>query len=387
MTYETGIIRDHIIDHQQGFYRAGKLNDGNISFVRITDLTNNGYVDFTTTPKVFVDKENFERFELHKGDFLFARTGGAGKFGLIQSEIKAVFASYLIKFQFKEYLTPSFVRYYFLSDSFQHSLKSRIHGGVNQNIHAEDIKNVEIPIPPIPEQFRIVAKLDSIFERTDKAIALVEQNIDNAKHLMISVLNEMAYSLANEVKNEPFDKYLELSRGHNPPKSKFIYEPKEGYVRFLQIRDGSSDLNAVYVPESRQLKKVCKDDLLLVAYRQVGKVFRGMEGAFNVALCKISNISPSSINTDFVYYLIQTDLVKGELLKRSERALIPSMSVDHLASLQIPIPPLNVQEKVVLYLEEISRKQTAILTKQKQRLVELKALKSSLLDTAFKGEL
>jgi len=81
---------------------------------------------------------------------------------------------------------------------------------------------------------------------------------------------------------------------------------------------------------------VTKNDLLLVAFRHVGKVFREMEGAFNVALCKIEKLDESKLNMTYLYNVVQSKYIKGELLKRSERALIPSMSVDHLKSLEIP---------------------------------------------------
>ena len=73
-----------------------------------------------------------------------------------------------------------------------------------------------------------------------------------------------------------FGELCTLTRGHNPPKSKFIPEPKEGYVRFYQIRDGWSDDYTVYVPETPQLHKVEPDEILMVAYRHIGKVFRGV---------------------------------------------------------------------------------------------------------------
>ena len=143
-----------------------------------------------------------------------------------------------------------------------------------------------------------------------------------------------------------------LTRGHNPPKSKFIHEPRENYVRFYQIRDGWSDKHIVFVPNTPQLHKVEPTDMLMVAYRHIGRVFRGVEGAFNVALCKISNTSREKLDDDFLFYMIPTDIIKGELMKRSERSLIPSMSVNHLKEITIPLPPLTQQKQIVAILDK-----------------------------------
>ena len=151
---------------------------------------------------------------------------------------------------------------------------------------------------------------------------------------------------------EEFGKVVILERGHNPPKSEFIYEPKKGYVRFWQIRDGWSDENAVYVPDTRKLHKAKKDDILMVAYRHIGRCFRGVEGAYNVALCKISNGDRDRLDDDFLFYMIGSEHIKGELLKRSQRSLIPSMSVKHLEKIQVPVPPKAEQKRIVSILDE-----------------------------------
>ena len=145
---------------------------------------------------------------------------------------------------------------------------------------------------------------------------------------------------------------VDLSRGYNPPKSEFINEPREGFVRFIQIRDAKNDKNAVYVPKSTKLRTAEVDDILLVAYRHVGNAFRGMSGAINVALCRLRNKNEGRLLSDYLFHMIPTDYIKGELLRHSERSLIPSMSVKHLAEIKIPLPPLDTQKQIVTKLDK-----------------------------------
>ena len=149
-----------------------------------------------------------------------------------------------------------------------------------------------------------------------------------------------------------FGTITNLQRGYNPPKKEFISSPKEGYVRFYQIRDGWSDKYVVYVPDTPKLHKVSPDDILMVAYRHIGRAFRRADGAFNVALCKISNKRRDILDDEFLYHLTQTNFVKGELLKRSERSLIPSMSVEHLRNLEVALPLLPKQKHIVKILDK-----------------------------------
>jgi len=170
-------------------------------------------------------------------------------------------------------------------------------------------------------------------------------------------------------------------RGHNPPKIVFSNEPKEGFVRFIQITDFKTDSRAVYVPLSKSLKFVHKGEIVMAAYRHIGKLSRDMEGAFNVALCKVMNIPPFDI--DYLELLIKSQLVTGELLAASQRGHIPSMHSNHLLSLWLPVPALAEQKAIV---ERVSNLMTNITDLEEQvstRKEQSELLMQSVLQEAF----
>lgn len=382
---------EDIANFQNGFaFKSKEFNtEGNgLQVVRIGNV-----LDINKNPVYIDERKEFEKYLLKKNDIVISMTGTRNKKDYLFLRVIKTNDSYLNqrvgKITNNEKSIHLYLYYFLKSNSFRDKIFEYETGTVNQgNISSKDIMNSNIPTPPLPEQQRIVSKLDLLFEKIDKSIALHQKNMEEANAFMGSVLNDVFGEL--EEKNNPmlrFDTYTKSSRGHNPPKNDFIYEEREGYVRFIQIRDGSSDNNAVYVPITKKLHLVTKDDLLLVAYRQVGKVFKEMEGAFNVALCKIENIDNNNLDINYLYYLIQSKYVKDELLRMSERALIPSMSIDHLKSIEIPLPPLPIQQKVVAYLDDISQKLEKIKQLQKEKMASLKALKASILDSAFRGEL
>ena len=203
---------------------------------------------------------------------------------------------------------------------------------------------------------------------------------------MIKELTMEKNTYLNNWEEVALGQLCKLTRGHNPPKSKFIHEPRENYVRFYQIRDGWSDKHIVFVPNTPQLHKVEPTDMLMVAYRHIGRVFRGVEGAFNVALCKISNTSREKLDDDFLFYMIPTDIIKGELMKRSERSLIPSMSVNHLKEITIPLPPLAQQKKIVDILDKAFAAIDTAKANAEQNLQNTKELFESYLQNVFENK-
>jgi len=72
----------------------------------------------------------------------------------------------------------------------------------------------------------------------------------------------------------PFTDLFEIEGGTQPPKSQFLYEPKEGYIRLLQIRDFGENPVPTYIPITRNLKRCKKDEILIGRYgASVGRMF------------------------------------------------------------------------------------------------------------------
>lgn len=177
--WEMAPVRRYLLEHRQGYYTTDSYVEEGLKLLRITDLRDLGEINTSNCPMVN-ESDTTHLFKLRKGDVVFARTGGAGSFGVITEDYEnLIYASYLIRFRFmSKIFEPDYLRFLFQSDSFQLSVKQNIHGGVNQNIHAEDIKNTVVCAPSLLEQKKIIEYLDhqcSLFENLiNKAIYSVK---------------------------------------------------------------------------------------------------------------------------------------------------------------------------------------------------------------------
>jgi len=141
--------------------------------------------------------------------------------------------------------------------------------------------------------------------------------------------------------------------GSQPPKSNFIYEPKNGYIRFLQIRDFGSEKNHTYIPENKKNKICNSDDIMIGRYgASVGKILRGRSGAYNVALMKATPLN-SLVNKEFLWNYFNSSLFQNDLRKVPSRSAQAGFSKDDIFNFQVPLPPLLIQQSIVDKLNSI----------------------------------
>lgn len=176
--------------------------------------------------------------------------------------------------------------------------------------------------------------------------------------------------------------------GSQPPKSQFISEPREGYIRMLQIRDFKSDARAVYIPNSKKTNACAVDDIMIGRYgASVGQIHRGKTGAYNVALIRtIPNLD--RIDRDFFYYFLTSSLFQKPLAEVSVRGAQNGFSKPDIEPFPIPLPPLAEQKRIVALLDEAFAGIAVALAAASKNLKNARELFETTLNATFtqKGE-
>ena len=178
-------------EHRQGYYSSKPYTDEGYKVVRISDITDNHNIIVDDSPFYKLDSENYLRFKLNKGDFLFPRTGGVGRFGIYKLDYESIYGSFLIRFRFNDLIKEDLLKFVFESDIYLIQIKSEIHGGVNQNVHVENIKDCYIPIQSNEEQTQIVEYLDEQTQKIDSTIEKETQRIGLLKEYRQSLISEV----------------------------------------------------------------------------------------------------------------------------------------------------------------------------------------------------
>ncbi|MDO8609498.1 MAG: restriction endonuclease subunit S, partial [bacterium] len=129
----------------------------------------------------------------------------------------------------KEYL------YYFFKSISKYIIKNGT-GATVKGVKLDFINNIDIPLPPLQEQQRIVSKLDLLFEKIDKAITLHQKNIDEANVFMGSVLNDVFGELEEKYEKKQLHTVIKIIGGGTPSKNEKIYWDN-GNIKWATVGD------------------------------------------------------------------------------------------------------------------------------------------------------
>lgn len=152
--------------------------------------------------------------------------------------------------------------------------------------------------------------------------------------------------------------------GSQPPKAKFVYASKDGYVKFIQIRDFGDNGIDTYIPISPKNRLCKKDDVLIARYgASLGRICTGLEGAYNVALLKtIPN--ESKILREYLYYLLKSSFIQNRIMQLGNRAAQAGIRPDDLKVTKIFLPSIDEQKKIIMSF----KKEEAEIQKLKQQI-------------------
>jgi type I restriction enzyme S subunit len=154
--------------------------------------------------------------------------------------------------------------------------------------------------------------------------------------------------------------------GAQPPKSDFISEGKEGYIRLLQIRDYKTDNYKTYIPIDKARRFCSKDDVMIGRYGPpVFQILRGLEGSYNVALMKAEPVD--GVDKNFLYYLLKQDALFRLIDGLSQRTAGQSgVDIDALKNYPVLLPPLTEQKRIAAILDKADS-----LRRKRQQAIQL----------------
>ena len=295
--------------------------------------------------------------------------------------------------------TSKYLFFWYNTIEFQQEFRSRLTGLIG-GVSKKKFESIPIPIPPIYEQKRIVAKLDKCFEAIDKARANVEKNLQNAKDLFQSQLNQI-FSQKGEEWVEKKIKLIatKIGSGATPRGGKNSYkETGISLIRSLNVYDdGFREMKLAFIDNNQASKLnnviIEKNDVLLnITGASVARCCIVPENLIPARVnqhVSIIRLKPEILEPKFLHYLLISKNIKDILLGIGEQGSTrQAITKSQIENFSICFPS-EISEQLILVkqLDKLKTQTKSLESNYQQELDALDELKKSILQKAFNGEL
>lgn len=265
-------------------------------------------------------------------------------------------------------------------------------GATVQGVKIKFVAQLPIPVPPIEEQERIVALLDSAFEKIDKAKANVERNLKNAEELFQSVLDEVFSNPGEDWEVTSLGEacvFIDY-RGRTPKKTDngtrliTAKNVRMGFVKIDPEEFISSDEYEEWM--TRGFPK--KGDVLFTTEAPLANV-AVFDFSEKVALAqRIITLSPKAgLIGGFLSFHLQSRPSQVEILGHATGATVSGIKSKLLKLVKVAFPPVVNQKEIVSRLDALSGHRDEVVAKCKKELIDLEEMRHSILEQAFVGKL
>ncbi len=360
--------------------------NGNIVWLSPTDLGNIGEINSIANSKDKITQLGLEKSSarlLPIGAVLFSSRATIGKIAIntIELSTNQGFTNFICN----DSLNNQYLAYCLVS--FTKEITALSNSTTFKEVSKSALKEFNIPVAQLAEQKRIVQKLDALFERIDKAIALLQKNIDAADNFMNSVLNDVFSDLEQNSPLLELDKTVDFG-GKNIVA---INNPDLIYLSLEDIQANTGKIiNYRTVSESGVIGTSVLFDNNCVLYSKLRPYLNKVTvpEVNGCATTELVVIKPhNNLCKHFLSYFLRNPMTVNFLNNDSMGAKMPRTNMKTFKRLNVPVPEYSKQLEVVKYLNNISAKIEQVKSAQQQKMQNLLDLKSSILDQAFHGKL
>src|SRR5574341_1449458 len=249
---------------------------------------------------------------------------------------------------------------------------------------------LEIPLPPLDEQRRIVERVEALATRIAHAQSLQGAASEEAEKYSASVANKVFTELAEKYEPIPIGKTFTFRLDLIRPT-----DGKSGKVRFIGLQHVESNTgrrigeDTLYAEQLTGRKFYFSPGEIVYGYLRpyLNKVWiADCEGVCSVDQYVIRP-NPQIIDTNYLAHFMRSPVFLERAIELTHNLLLPRLRSGLFSGILIPVPPLDEQRRIVAYLDSVQARLASLRQLQSATGEELSALLPSILDKAFKGEL
>jgi type I restriction enzyme S subunit len=332
-----------------------------------------------------------DEFSFDTEALLIAGNGDVGTVSYYKGKFEAYQRTYVL-FNFKN-ISPRFL-FFILDGYLKQTVSKQKLGNTMPYIKMSMLADFKIPLPPFSEQKRIVTVLDETFVALEKAKENAEKNLQNARELFESYLQNIFANPGEGWEEKMLEEIGETQTGTTP---KTVDKENYGnHIPFITPADIdiSGDGTIRYREEGLSEKglengrKMKTNSILMVCIgASIGKVgFVDRDVSCNQQINSLT--VKKGLCPKFFYYALSTKTFFEGVIKNSAQATLPIINKGKWEKLTVSYPPSEKEQQfIVAKLDALLAETKKLEFIYQQKLSDLEELKKSVLHKAFNGEL
>ena len=325
--------------------------NADVNWFRIEDINTNGRVLSSSIEKV--NKKGVKGKLLPKNTLIISTSATIGEYALITEEFlcNQRFSCLIIKKEYKDILSPMFLRYY--AHILSKKCKENIKIGNFPSVDMDKFKKFLIPLPPLEVQNEIVRMLDNFTTLTAELTAEL-----TARKKQYSWYRDYLLKFENKVEIVKLGSIVEVYDGtHQTP------DYKTSGIPFVSVENIDSIYSTEKYISEEDFEKNYKikpriDDVFMTRIGTVGKcaiVTKNIPLAYYVSLALLRP-NKNKIDARYLKYIIESGIGRKELNKRILFTAVPiKINKGDIDKIEIPLPPLEVQKRIVEVLDNFEK--------------------------------
>lgn len=279
---------------------------------------------------------------------------------------------------------------YYLNHS---DLTEFVSGLTVPKLNQGNLREIPVPVPPLPEQERIVGILDQAFEAIATAKANTEKNLQNALAIFESHLQSIFTQRGKRWERKTLPEVaVTFGRGkskHRPRNAAHLYGGKYPFVQTGDIRNADHIINEYSQTYSEaglaQSKLWPKGTVCITIAANIAETaILGIDACFPDSIIGVV-ANPKVADGNFIEYLLQS--FKARIQAMGKGSAQANINMGTFENERFPFPAVAEQKNIVAELEALSEKTQDLAQVYDRKLAALEELKGSLLHQAFSGNL
>ena len=355
-----------------------------INWIKIGDATDSMYIT-ETAQKIIPEGMKKSRY-VQPGDFLLSNSMSFGRPYILKID-GCIHDGWLVLRDNGGVFDKHFLCYYLSSPSTYQKFKNMAVGGVVNNLNSDMVRGVTVPIPKMEEQIEIVQTLDNV----SNLIFLRKQQLAKLDELVKARFVElfgdpMQNSFGWETK--PFLEMGYCKNGmnfHTGDSGIDMHCLGVGDFKDYSVIDGTEHLPTISLNEAPPEESMLQDgDIVFVRSNGnkalVGRclvVYPRNTPTTYSGFCIRYRLTSKVVNTTYLLHVLKTDSMRKKMVGRG--ANIQNLNQQILAMLDIPLPPIGLQQQFAAFVEQVDKSKVAV----QKALDEAQLLFDSLMQKYF----